>query len=160
MPDAPVRILLVEDSLTDSSRVRAILTRAGYAVDVARTGAQAIDRAEIERPDLVFMDIGLEGGMDGVEAAVVVGRRTGLPVVFLTGSADSATLERAREAEPYGYLLKPVDPRQLRPTVEMALNKARLEAERGRLDRQLAEARETIAELRALLRIAQEGPAV
>ncbi len=159
MPDAPVRILLVEDSVEEATLVGSLLERAGYVVDVARTGAQAIDRAEIERPDLVFMDIGLEGGMDGVEAAVLVGRRTGLPVVFLTGSADDATLERAREAEPFGYLLKPVDERQLRPTVEMALNKARLEAERGRLDRQLAEARETIAELRAELRILREGPA-
>lgn len=153
MPDAPVRILLVDDSPMDSTLMNALLARAGSSVDVVRTGAQAVDRAEIERPDLVFMDIGLDGGMDGVEAAGIVGRRTGLPGVLLTGSA-AATLGRAGGAEPFGHLLEPVDQRQLRPTVEMALNKARLAAERGPESRQLAEAQETIAELRARLRIA------
>lgn len=149
MPDDAVRILLVEDDPDQAALISQLLAREGYTVSSVATGAKAVDAAEIHEPHLVFMDIGLEGGMDGVEAAVLVRKRTGLPVVFLTAHAEPETLDRAREAEPFGYLIKPIQPEQLRATVEIALHKARKEAERQVLADELAEARETIAELRA-----------
>jgi len=149
--DDPVRILLVEDDRIQVGLLTQLLENEGYRVRSVATGARAIDAAEMHRPHLIFMDIGLEGGMDGLEAAVVVRKRTGVPVVFLTGQADRDTLERARESEPVGYLLKPVEPRQLRATVQIALQQARMAGERQALVRELEEARATIEELRVRL---------
>lgn len=148
MNDRPVRILVVEDDADQAALLRAVLEAGGYSVDVVPGGAAALDACEVERPDLVFMDIGLEGGMDGIYAADLVRRRAGLPVVFLTGATDDATLARAREAEPYGYLVKPVDMRHLKPMVEMAIHKHRGDVERKRLEKELAEARAEIERLK------------
>lgn len=155
MTDDAVRILLVEDDPDQATLIARLLGREGYEVSTVATGAKAVDAAEIHEPHLVFMDIGLEGGMDGVEAAVLVRKRTGLPVVFLTAHAEPETLDRAREAEPFGYLIKPIQPAQLRATVEIALHKARKEEERQSLTEELAEARAAIRELER--RLAAEG---
>lgn len=151
MSESPIRILLVEDDPIQVELMRHLLATAGYEVAAVATGASAIDMCELHKPDLVFMDIALTGGMDGVHAAELVRDRAKLPVVFVTGKADDATLERARKAEPYGYLVKPIDPRHLKPTVEMALHKHRMERERERLKDELSQAREEIAALRHLL---------
>lgn len=151
MSDDSVRILLVEDDPDQAALIGQLLAREGYQVSTVATGARAVDAAELHEPHLVFMDIGLEGGMDGVEAAVLVRKRTGLPVVFLTAHAEPETLDRAREAEPFGYLIKPIQPAQLRATVEIALHKARAEAEHELLAGELEEARAALAELRARL---------
>lgn len=156
MPE-PARILVVEDDAFQIGLVTRLLEEDGHEVLTVPTGAQAIDTAELESPDLIFMDVGLVGGMDGVEAAVLVRKRTGVPVVFLTGKTDPETLARAREAEPLGYLLKPLEPAQLRATVEIALNLARMERERREYRARLAEAEATIAELRA--RLGEDGAA-
>jgi PAS domain S-box-containing protein len=75
------------------------------------------------RPDLVLMDIRLEGAMDGVAAAQAIRTRYQLPVVYLTAYADEETLGRARVTEPFGYVLKPFEERELRTAIEMALYK-------------------------------------
>lgn len=147
MPEKPIRILLVEDDPDQAALLAGLLSKEDYEVSTVATGARAVDAAEIHEPHLVFMDIGLAGGMDGVEAAVLVRKRTGLPVVFLTAHADPETLARAREAEPFGYLIKPIQPAQLRATVEIALHKARIEQERHDLAAELEQARAAIEEL-------------
>ena len=154
MTDAPpgIRILVVEDDPTTSLLVGTLVRHQGYTVaGTATTGAQAIELAQSERPDLVLMDIELAGDMDGVDAAFAIREGMGAAVVFLTSHTDAEVLERAARVEAHGYLLKPLDPRALRPTVEMALAKHRMERERLDLIERLEGALAEVAQLRGLL---------
>jgi PAS domain S-box-containing protein len=115
------QILIVEDEAIVAMDLKLHLQDLGYAVaGLASNGEEAIVMAERKRPDLVLMDISLGSGMDGIEAARQV-QAIGVPVVFLTAYADEATLTRAKDSGPYGYLLKPFDERALHSTIEMAL---------------------------------------
>jgi CheY-like chemotaxis protein len=84
-------------------------------------------------PTLVLMDIRLRGPLDGIAAALEIRRRWRVPVVFLTAYADDDTLQRANLAEPFGYILKPFEDRELRTLIEIALYKHRAEEEIRRL---------------------------
>ena len=104
----------------------ATLRRPGYLVDgTVGTGAAAIELAAKRDPDLVLMDIRLKGTIDGIQAGTVIYRDRGIPVVFLTAHGDTDTVQRAKEASPYGYLVKPFDEHVLHRTIEIALNRAR-----------------------------------
>lgn len=125
-----VKILIVEDELLIAHDMKMQLIRLGFSVLAPASSArEAIERIEPERPDLVFMDIRIEGEQDGIEAAQVLRRQYGLPVVFLTAHADAATLERAQASQPLGYLTKPFTNVDLKAVVEMALLKHRTERE-------------------------------
>jgi signal transduction histidine kinase/CheY-like chemotaxis protein len=116
------KILVVEDENIVALDLRASLTSLGYQVtDTLGTGSEALVSARQRPPDLVLMDINLRGEMDGIEAAEVIRRDLALPVVYLTAFSDEATLRRARVTEPFGYLLKPFDERELHITIEMAV---------------------------------------
>ncbi|MCM8611427.1 ATP-binding protein [Accumulibacter sp.] len=115
-------ILVVEDEFIVAADIKARLTRFGYrATDGCPSGERALELSERLRPDLVLMDIHLAGAMDGVAAAQEIRRRFGIPVVFLTAYSEDGTLERAKQAEPSGYILKPFDDRELKVVVDMAL---------------------------------------
>jgi len=123
------KILIVEDEAIVAMDLRLRLRDLGYGVaGLASNGEEAIAMAANLRPDLLLMDISLGAGMDGIEAAHHA-QALGLPVVFLTAFADEATLARAKESAPYGYLLKPFDERSLHSTIEMALYRHRMEKE-------------------------------
>ena len=92
---------------------------------MAASGEETLRLAAEAHPDLVLMDILLKGDMDGIEAAEHLRRRFNLPVVFLTAYADPQTLGRAKVTEPFGYLLKPFEVRELHSIIEIALYKAR-----------------------------------
>jgi AmiR/NasT family two-component response regulator len=137
----PVRILLVEDDPTTALLVSAVLRREGYwVVGCAANGLDAIALAQAERPDLILMDIQLSGEMDGIDAAFAIRE----------GADSPAVLDRARSAEPHGYLLKPLDPRSLRPAIEMAIHKHRMEREREDLIARLEKALAEVEQLRGL----------
>ena len=132
-------ILIVEDEGVIALDIRATLGRLGYTVAaVAATGSEAIARVEELRPDLVLMDIHLRGEMDGVEAARAIRDRFGVPVIYLTAFADPATLQRARITEPFGYLLKPFEERELHIVIEMALQRHDLQRRLQESERWLA----------------------
>jgi PAS domain S-box-containing protein len=118
------RIVIAEDERVVALDMQDQLTRLGYAV-VGNTplGEEAVRLAEDLRPDLVLMDISLAGDMDGISAALEIHKRGQVPVIYLTAYADEDTIERARLAEPYGYLLKPFQERELRAVIELALYK-------------------------------------
>jgi DNA-binding NtrC family response regulator len=125
---SPARILVVEDEAIVAEDLRDLLQELRYKVAaVVPSGHEAIAKAVELRPDLVLMDIKLTGAMDGIEAAVKIREQTGIPLVFLTAFADRRTLERAKTACPYGYLVKPFDQRTLRATIEVAMNRYREE---------------------------------
>jgi PAS domain S-box-containing protein len=126
----PARILIVEDGLIIAEDLRRRCEALGYTVTgVAATGEDAVFIADRTRPDLVLMDIRLRGTMDGIEAARQIRTGLSIPVVYATSSSDDATLIRAKETEPFGYLLKPVEPRELHTTIELALHRRTRETE-------------------------------
>src|SRR5271166_6088891 len=105
---APPRILIVEDERITAISLRNQLRQLGYEVPgAAHSGAGAIEKAGELHPDLVLMDISLEGELDGVEAAAAIRDAFRIPVVFLTAYSYKEMLERVKVAEPYGYVLKP-----------------------------------------------------
>jgi PAS domain S-box-containing protein len=120
------RILIVEDHTIVARGIAEQLALLGYE-PVAQTalGEQALVLAEQLRPDLVLMDIQLAGELDGIRAAQAIREQFAIPVVFLTALEGDETLERAKAAEPFGYVVKPFQDRELRAVIEMALHKHR-----------------------------------
>jgi CheY-like chemotaxis protein len=88
-----------------------------------KTGENAIKTAEKHRPDFVLMDIVLEGTMDGIDAAAEIKKRFGIPVIYLTAFSDDATISRAKETDPYGYLVKPFVKETIHSTIQIAAAK-------------------------------------
>jgi PAS domain S-box-containing protein len=122
------RILIVEDETIVAMDLAATLRRLGYAViGMVGTGTAAIEWATTHQPDLILMDIRLKGPMDGIEAATTIHRTQQTPVVFLTAHGDLDTVQRAKAASPYGYLVKPFDERALHRILEVSLHRAHSE---------------------------------
>jgi len=127
---AAASILVVEDEWLLASDLSAMLGDLGYNVTgPVSTGEQAVETAVRTRPDLVLMDIGLRGAMDGVAAAARIGEATGAPIVFLSGYSGADIVERAKSASPYSYLIKPVNRDELRCTIEVSLHRHIMEME-------------------------------
>jgi len=121
------RILIAEDEAIVAKDLQYTLTDMGYKVlGMAQSGKGILEMANKLRPDIVLMDIVLKGKMDGIEAAKEIHDRFDIPVVFLTGYADEEKMERAKESEPYAYLLKPFNKKELQIAIEMALYKHRI----------------------------------
>lgn len=136
------KILVVEDERIVALNLKQRLTRMGYEVTgVVTSGEKALAAIEAIRPDIVLMDIHIDGDMDGIATAAAIPPGLHLPVVYLTAYSEEATLERARATLPYGYLLKPFSERELHATMQMVL-------ERRRADGLL---RESEAQLEALV---------
>jgi diguanylate cyclase (GGDEF)-like protein/PAS domain S-box-containing protein len=124
-----VRILVVEDERIVALDIQRRLKALGY--DIAATavsGEDAIEKAAAHRPDLVLMDIMLQGQLDGIAAAESIRAGLAIPVIYLTAHADAYTLERAKVTEPFGYILKPFEERELHGHIEIALYKHRMES--------------------------------
>jgi diguanylate cyclase (GGDEF)-like protein/PAS domain S-box-containing protein len=122
------RILVVEDESIVAADIQDRLEALGYEVPATvGWGEKAVELAGSLRPDLVLMDIQLKGRMDGVEAADEIRRRFDIPVVYLTANADHPTVQRAKVTEPFGYVIKPFEERELHTTIEVALYKHRAE---------------------------------
>ena len=118
------KILVVEDEAILAMDLQDKLTDLGYRVLAATGSGEAAVRMAAElRPDLVLMDIRLNGIMDGVEAGRQIGAQLQIPIVFMTAYSDEATMRRARSARPYDYLIKPFGPEKLNSTIETALRK-------------------------------------
>ncbi len=118
-------ILLVDDEYDFSKLTALELKKLGYDVTTAVDGQEAIDLIRDNKPDLVLMDIVLKGQFDGVEAAEQIRSRFNIPVVYLTGHVDDKTLARAKITEPFGYVVKPFERRELKVAIEIALYKAK-----------------------------------
>ncbi len=123
-------ILIVEDEAIVANDIKETLTGLGYeVVGIAKSGELALEKVKEFSPDLVLMDIHLATNMDGVETAGKIRILFDIPVIYLTAYADKELLDRAKVTEPYGYVLKPYDERELHSVIEMALYKHRIERE-------------------------------
>ncbi len=146
MTDA--HILIVEDRLIVAKDIENSLNKLGYAVPaIATSKSEAIQQAGTLHPDLILMDIHLDKGIEGIEAADEIRIHFDIPVVYLTAYADDETLQQARLTEPFGYLLKPFTDQELHSTIEMALYKYRMDREYRKRLEHLVEQR--TAELKA-----------
>lgn len=133
------RIMIVEDEGIIAEHIATSLREMEYEVcGMVATGEDALKLAEETRPDLILMDIVLQGEMDGISAANEIGERLRIPIVYLTAYADDVILERARMTEPFGYLIKPFRERELYSTIKMALSKHHLHMELRRSQEWLA----------------------
>ena len=122
------KIFIVEDEAIVAESLNDQLEALGYIVTgYAPSGEEALRNIKNNLPDLVLMDIMLEGEMDGVETAQQIKELYGIPVIFLSAYSDSETLGRAKLTEPFGYLIKPYKERELHTTLEITLYKHRME---------------------------------
>ncbi len=125
---APSRIMIVEGDLMVAKDLKRRLRILGYDVSaIASGGLSAIELARETMPHLVLMDVMPAGDMDGVEAAGVIQTSLGIPIVFVTACTEDHVVDRAMEAEPFGYLVRPFTEKELRSTIETALVKSRAE---------------------------------
>jgi len=121
-----LRILVVEDEGIVAQDLQETLVKQGYeVVGVASEGVQAVCMAEELQPNMIVMDVGLQGEVDGIQAARMILERFHIPVIFLTGHRDIETLQRAVRTGPLGYILKPFQEVELRSAIEVAIHKHR-----------------------------------
>jgi len=127
---ARARILVVEDERIVAEDIGESLNKLGYSVvAIVSSGEEAVEKAEELAPDLVLMDIVLREDVDGIGAAEQIRARFRIPVVYLTAYTDDERLERAKETEPFGYIVKPFEERELYTSIEVALYKHKMEEE-------------------------------
>src|SRR4030067_734944 len=117
-----VKILIVEDERLVAQDIEGCLGRHGYQVTaIVSNGKEGLKEVKKNPPDLVLMDIILEGEWDGIETARRMRRHLDVPVVYITAHSDEKTIEAAKVTEPYGYILKPIDEKELHIVVELTV---------------------------------------
>ena len=118
-------IIIAEDEKIVAKDIENKLKKLGYRISaVVSTGKDVLTKVSESAPDLVLMDIKLDGEMDGIEAAQKLKEGYGIPVVYLTAYADNLTLSRIMETEPSGYVLKPFSLKELSHSIEVALGES------------------------------------
>jgi len=143
------KIMIVEDEWILAEDTQNRLQDLGYVVSsVASTGKEAIQKAKEDKPDLVLMDIVLEGEMDGIEVAKQIYADFDIPFIYLTAYADDKILERIKVTEPFGYIVKPFTSEDLRIAIELALYKHKAE---GKRRKQIQDLSNALAKTRALV---------
>jgi len=134
------QILVVEDESIVAEHIRRSLINMGYSVpSVASSGPEAIKEVEDKSPDMVLMDIVLKGEMDGIETAMQIRSRFNIPVVYLSAYSDEKILQRSKITEPYGYVIKPFNERDLHINIEIALYKHMMETKLKESEKRLLE---------------------
>jgi len=119
------RILIVEDEWIIANDIKDSLVEMGYRVSgIASSADEALAAAASEGPDLVLMDIVLKGERDGIDAAREIHERFAIPVIYLTAYVNEYLVEKAKDSEHFGYLVKPFRERELDIAIRMALHKA------------------------------------
>lgn len=139
------KILIVEGEVTAALEVESQLRSLGYVVtSIAETADKAIRKAEEEKPDIVIMDTQVRGEMDGIEAANAIQSRFSIPIVFSTPYIDDEKIELAKFPMPYGFILKPIQKRDLKISIEMALYVAKADNEQKCAEEALKESKELL----------------
>ncbi len=130
-------ILVVEDETIIAINIVSTLRQFGFQSEFVSDGEAALDSIKVKMPDLVLMDIMLHGEKDGIQVVQEIQEKYDLPVIYLTAYSDDKTLERAKTTEPYGYLIKPFNSRDLFISVEIAIYKAGIQRELKRMQNKL-----------------------
>lgn len=122
------QVLVVENEEIVALDLEVCLATLGYSVSVATTGEEAVATANRLKPDVVLMDINLDGSMDGIGAAEWIRRETGIPLIFLTAYAGIDTIDRAVAVDPVGYIVKPFNEKSLAANIRIALHRGRVQS--------------------------------
>lgn len=147
-----VRILVVEDEAIIAHDIKSRVERLGYeVVGIADTGAKALQLAAEAKPNLVFMDIIIQGPLDGIRTAAELGTRMDVPVIFLTALSDAATIQRVKALRPYGFLVKPFVEHDLQIAIELAIHRHRNEVQQRLLRQAEIERQESLNLVNATL---------
>jgi response regulator RpfG family c-di-GMP phosphodiesterase len=126
-------VLIVEDEAIIAADLQDCLQRLGYEVTgLAASHEEALQKISVHLPDLVLMDIRLKGDVDGIEVAALIRERFDLPVIYVTAHFDQDLVERAKITEPYGYIVKPIEERELHPILQIAFHRKAQEKERAK----------------------------
>jgi signal transduction histidine kinase len=167
-----IRIMVVEDERIVALNLQRRLIKLGYEISAMVTsGRQALEEIERDRPDVVLMDVNIDGEIDGIETASRIPDGYHLPVIYLTAYSEEVTLQRARQTKPYGFLLKPISERELHATIQMVLERRRADMivreselrQEALVAQRTAELREQVAQrvkAEAALRQAQKMEAI
>ncbi len=121
------KVLVSEDSIIVNQHICKTLEVAGYDVYSAFTGQEAIEKSTEVEPDLILMDIMMETQDDGIQAAMQIKQESDVPIIFLTALTDDGTLDRVKNSEPHGYIVKPFNEIELLSNIKVAIHKARAE---------------------------------
>ncbi|HKQ31974.1 MAG TPA: response regulator [Thermodesulfobacteriota bacterium] len=123
-----IKVMIVEDEIIVAKHIEDSLQNLGYLVTgIVSSGEDAVEHAAEFHPDIALMDIMLGGETDGISAAEMIRKRHSIPVIFLTAYSNEKTIQRAKTAKPYGYILKPFEETDLFTSIEIALHKHRIE---------------------------------
>ena len=132
-------ILVVEDEAVIAHDLARLIRQMGHIVDIAHSGEDALRKAEARRPDLVVMDIVLQGQLNGIETATVLKERHAVPIIYATAHGDAVTLDRVKATRPFGYIQKPFKEAEVYSAIEIALYLHGTEQELKRRAEQLEE---------------------
>lgn len=123
-----IKILLVEDDIILSESNQFILKKLGYeVVGTAINSFQAIEFVKKENPDIILMDVQIEGEIDGIETAKIIKNEFNVPVIFISSQSEPEVIQRAKKVNPFGYLIKPVTKNDLQVALEISINNYSLE---------------------------------
>ncbi len=120
------RILIVEDQTIIALDYKSRVEKMGYEViDIVMSGEDALKKAREQKPDLILMDITLEGNIDGIQAAEELMKNDGISVIYLTAHANDTVIERYMTMKPHAYLMKPVKDNDLQKAIQDVLGRVR-----------------------------------
>ena len=115
------KVLIVEDEMIISLMLEQMISRIGHeVVDKVTTGEMAVERAVAMQPDIILMDIRLQGKMDGIEAMLEIQKTTNIPVIYITGNTDQMYKRRIKETQYLDFLVKPITQHQLSNSLDLA----------------------------------------
>ncbi len=125
-----INIIIVEDEPLIAEDIAGVIQDAGHRVlTIEHNSEPALDAIANQKPDLVFLDISIEGSRDGIEIAGILKEKYGIPFIFITSHSDSVTLGRAKTTTPLGYIVKPFTEQDILTTLEISWFK--FESEKG-----------------------------
>ncbi|MEO7309357.1 MAG: response regulator transcription factor [Chitinophagaceae bacterium] len=117
-----IRILIVEDEPLIAEDISSVLQRNDYIISaIVYSKADTFTQLQTNLPDMALLDINLNGGMEGIEIAGAINQQYNIPFVFITSYSDRHTLDKAKQTEPSGYIVKPFNEAGLYSTLEIAL---------------------------------------
>ncbi len=123
------KVLVAEDSIIVNQHIYKTLEGSGYEVYSAFSGKEAVEEANKYLPDLILMDIMMDDASDGIDAAMKIKNTLDIPVIFLTALTDVGTLDKVKDSQPFGYIVKPFNEVELLSNIQVAIHKSKVENE-------------------------------
>lgn len=129
--DTSINILIVEDEVIIAMDLKNILSTIGYnVVNIVSSCKETLNTLRNTNTDLILLDIHIKGELNGIDTAMLIKKKFEIPIIYITASLGLKSIEQIKLTEPYGYLIKPIDPIQLQTNIELALHKHQMKKKR------------------------------